>query len=77
MRLIDADALIELIESGFDLQFDKITEKALVRMIREQDTAFDVEKVVVELEKQITTYPSAVDWAYRKAIDIVKKGGVE
>lgn len=47
-RLIDGDALIELIESGTDLEFDEVTEKALVQMINEQDIAYDVERGGIE-----------------------------
>ena len=49
MRLVDADALIELIQSRFDLLFDEFTEKALIQMINEQPTAYDAERVEVQL----------------------------
>jgi hypothetical protein len=90
-RLIDADALIELIESKTDLEFDEVTEKALVQMISEQDTAYDIEKVVAELEEEkgrnlsewqdatnlfaLTKYGHCFS-AYANAIYIVKNGGV-
>lgn len=40
MRLIDADALIELIDEGFDLNFDEVpeTKRELIRMIGQQPT---------------------------------------
>lgn len=40
MRLIDGDALIELINGGYDLDFDEVpeTKRELLRMIMEQPT---------------------------------------
>lgn len=40
MRLIDADALHELIDGGFDLNFDEVpeTKRELLRMVDEQPT---------------------------------------
>ena len=81
-RLIDADLLIELLASHDDITLDEFTEKALIQMINEQPTAYDIEKVVWELEcektiwcgKKITTTDNIkID----DAIEIVKKGGVE
>ena len=39
-RLIDGDALIELINGGYDLDFDEVpeTKRELLRMITEQPT---------------------------------------
>ena len=46
-RLIDADALIELIDGGFDLDFDEVpeTKRELIRMVREQPLVDAVEVV--------------------------------
>lgn len=40
MRLIDADALYELIDGGYDINFDDVpeTKKELLRMVNEQET---------------------------------------
>lgn len=40
MRLIDADSLHELIDGGFDLDFDEVpeTKRELLRMVDEQET---------------------------------------
>ena len=40
MRLIDADSLHELIDYGFDLDFDEVpeTKRELLRMVDEQET---------------------------------------
>mgnify|MGYP006932843021 CR=1 FL=1 len=45
-RLIDGDALIELINGGYDLDFDEVpeTKRELLRMIMEQPTV-DAEPV--------------------------------
>lgn len=51
MRVIDADYLIDLIESKTDLEFDEITEKALVRMIREQPTIDEKEIIRKTVER--------------------------
>ena len=46
-RLIDADALIELIDGGFDLDFDEVpeTKRELIRMINDQESVDAVEVV--------------------------------
>lgn len=72
-RLIDADAFKELL--GTDT---KIRE-TFCKVIDAQPTAFDLEKVVAELEKE-----SYQEWCdspkiveLNDAIDIVKRGGVK
>ena len=87
MRLIDADKLIEEINNlGWRL-YDTLTLKGLsiaLETIKEQPTAFNVDKVVEQLEdykmwKELLIY----DLNFRerqilkKAIDIVKAGGVD
>ena len=55
----------------------------VVSFIKNQPTAYDVEKVVAELETvfPINPYPNEFtngrNLGIRKAIDIVKRGGVE
>ena len=83
-RLIDADAFIEYVNRRFDLCSDELR-----MMIEEQPTAYDVEKVVAELEskrdyRELTNYYGDVIGVRNidtikidKAIDIVKRGGVE
>ena len=46
-NLIDRDALIELIDGGFDLDFDEVpeTKRELIRMVREQPLVDAVEVV--------------------------------
>ena len=86
-RLIDADELHrKLFEQG--CHKSKMHPMDVMKMIEEQPTAYDVEKVVSELvqfglnsmDKQIydsDTYYDGVSVAIRKACNIVKRGGVE
>lgn len=83
MRLINADKLIHA------LCRDYITgKKTLGQVIDEQPTAFDVDKVVEQLEtketratelkkKYISEYFKGKADAFEFAIKIVKEGGVE
>ena len=81
MRLIDADKLIERIEEIARTDMMKVLVES---WIKEQPTAFDVEKVVVQLEdykmwRELLIY----DLNFRerqiikKAIEIVKRGGID
>ena len=80
MRLIDADKLIEDVLNSMPTGSARGVFRAFVD---EQPTAFDVDKVVSELEdykmwKELLIYD--LDFRERqiikKAIDIVKEGGV-
>ena len=79
-RLIDADKLLNKIDAYMCGSQDVMFVKEL---IKEQPTAFDVEKVVSELEdykmwKELLIYD--LDFRERqiikKAIEIVKRGGI-
>lgn len=76
MRLIDADKIIDSL-GGSDMDF------AIGAVIDEQPTAFDVDKVVEQLETLIEdkTSESGDDWytaeCLNEAVEIVKGGGVE
>lgn len=77
MRLIDADKLKHVVHCTYSDDLE-ILEK-----IDEQPTAFNVDKVVKQLEKR-SALARPVGWskAYeiiilKDAIEIVKKGGVE
>ena len=78
MRLIDVDKLIHTLANDFIGG-----KKTLGQVIDEQPTAFDVNKVVEQLEKLIEdkTSESGDDWytaeCLNEAVDIVKGGGVE
>ena len=97
-RLIDADALIdlftkdkELLQRGLskDSKFAYMTADYVIKTISEQPTAYNVDKVVAELEelqtKAITRYKGGTFGDYEgtdyfidkhKTIEIVRKGGV-
>lgn len=81
MRLIDADKIIDSLGNS-DMDF------AIGAVIDEQPTAFDVDKVVEQLEtkktkatelkkKYIPEYFKGKADAFEFAIEIVKGGGVE
>lgn len=88
-RLVDADALINKIqEEKKKNEYSEVTLQVInlfVEMLEEQPTAYDVEKVVEALEEQQEYYSFDMDSdldcakykAYKNAIDIVKRGGVD
>ena len=81
-RMIDADALIDKLKrtSAFGC-VRNAADKNVFEIIDEQPTAYDVEKVVAELENAVESYCSdyhGVDYIEpERAIEIVKRGGVE
>ena len=93
MRLVDADAFIEWFKRTYDLErVDEdngettlintwILSVDIVDDIENFKTAYDVEKVVKELEKSRHIDRSCGDVDYSiyesEAIEIVRKGGVE
>lgn len=76
MRLIDADKIIDSLGSS-DIDF------AIGAVIDGQSTAFDLDKVIEQLETLIEdkTSESGDDWytaeCLNEAVEIVKGGGVE
>lgn len=59
-------------------------KELVIKIIKEQPTAFDTEKVVEQLEEKQYAYihdngdyEEGKYYAFEEAIDIVKKGGVE
>ena len=94
MRLIDADALKEycMNASKSDDDFRRVSLATLASVIDAQPTAYDVDKVVEQLEKLKSLVPvnRVLDdivndkpkelgmlIAYEKAIEIVEGGGVD
>ena len=87
-RLIDADALKNeiadqmksvLTDTSWATYMTAFVAEAMVHLINRQPTAYDIEKVVAELE-EASTMDDLDDAFYireYKAIDIVRKGGVE
>lgn len=74
MRLIDADKLKSIIDPK---------EKWILELIDEEPTAYSVGKIVAELEEnsivemKFNGRPPIQNIDIAKAIDIVRKGGVE
>lgn len=91
MRLIDADEVIlhlndfMLQQSPIDVQdIESIKVSAVIqdciKAIENQPTAYDVDKVVEELENRVLDTTDSLTgigakWAYKGAINIVKVGG--
>lgn len=80
MRLIDADELIQeikplkIILNGKSILSDDAKD-TILRIIDEQPTAYDIGKVVGELEEHTHGYLSCYTGAIKEAIEIVKAGG--
>ena len=84
MRLVDADKLIEHLKKIYDdCDIEDMLEFARVsNFINNQPTAFDVDKVLKQLQSYKDdirqwndTYTSGQISAYEKAIAVVKAGG--
>lgn len=82
MGLIDADALKEycMRASKSDDEFRRVSLATLASVIDAQPTAFDVDKVVAQLEELKRRYgieEFAIKGIICKAIEIVKGGGAD
>lgn len=82
MGLIDADALKEycMCTSKSDDEFRRVSLATLASVIDAQPTAYDVDKVVAQLEELKRRYgieEFAIKGIICKAIEIVKGGGVD
>lgn len=76
-RLIREDDVMRML-TGVELNNGTITDAKIE--LRNVKTAYDISKVVAELEeekKYCSYHPHTRDEAINKAIDIVKRGGVE
>lgn len=76
-RLIDADELIKYIkiwEIGMSISSD---QKEFINCVNEQFTAFDLDKVVEQLDVYITKLVGRNSALYQTVMQIVKGGGVE
>ena len=82
MRLIDADALIEAMkktESEYENAMTCPSWWSAFNVISEQPTAYDIDKVVEELEMEMKAssgYSAEIVSSFSRAIEIVKHGGV-
>nr|DAP94551.1 MAG TPA: hypothetical protein [Caudoviricetes sp.]DAQ95223.1 MAG TPA: hypothetical protein [Caudoviricetes sp.] len=88
MGLIDADALKEycMCASKSDDDFRRVSLATLASVIDAQPTAYDVDKVMEQLEDygneemcyyKNTPYEKCIEECINKAIEIVKGGGVD
>ena len=86
-RLIDADNLIKLTQKDMEFAFNNgfldmaFEREHLIKVIRNQPTAYDLDKTVEELEELRDRYDDGIkNFAIRgiieNAIEIVKQGGV-
>lgn len=92
MRLIDADQLIEHLKDTYNHEKDVINSywllNTLIDKVDEVPTAYDVDKVVEQLKSESARWQDSGDAyndekekgvaiGFRKAIEIVKGGGVD
>ena len=76
MRLIDADATNEeLFYKQIGGENSLITAETAFNMIKAQPTAYDVDKVVEQLDEYITQIVGRKSALYQTVIQIVKAGG--
>ena len=80
MRLIDTDEFIKKFSyAKANTEEENIMCATVRRMVKEQPTAFDVEKITSELSGNFRNVKSDEDSAWNralyKAIEIVKRGG--
>lgn len=72
MRLIDADAFCDKFDP------DTVIGNTMRKIIEGEPTAYDVDKVVEQLEKgSKESVLATLKAAFKVAIDIVKSGGIE
>lgn len=82
--LISRQALIQQIAKEYDIQFGRYSLMELINNIQKEPTAYDVWKVIEELDKASDYYQceeqgrehvQMIDLT--KAIEIVRKGGIK
>lgn len=80
MRLIDADKTIKELHESLDGDVELINDYELLSidaLINAQPTAYDVDKVVEELDAYITKLVGRNSALYQTIIGIVKAGGID
>lgn len=85
MRLIDADALVKRLEKSHEYHAKTSREEVLlfrdIRIINEQPTAYDQDKVVEQLNDKFRVVRTDEDLGWNRAMDeaitIAKGGGVD
>lgn len=75
-RLVDSDDVIKAIDAHTKDCSDVVLDDDISCILEEVPTAYDIEKVVAELEKASCWDDCYVVYLDR-AIDIVKRGGAE
>lgn len=83
-RLIAADKLLEFMQDkcDYEAELDPIILAVVTGAIKRQPTAYDVDKVVAQLEEEKIKSLELFDGdsrhkGYCKAIEIVKAGGID
>nr|DAZ47317.1 MAG TPA: hypothetical protein [Caudoviricetes sp.] len=76
-RLIDADKLKEAINSSLNTGRETFSPEIICEAVDEQPTAFDVDKVVEQLDTYITKLVGRNSALYQTVMQIVKGGGTE
>ena len=82
-RLIDADKLIKAMYDRYDEKVNIVPNNLaegfmqVDKLIKEQPTAFDVDKVVEQLEERSILAEKKVVVCLDDAIEIVKAGGID
>lgn len=79
MRLIDADEVINILKETGIIQDNELGH-CVIAEINRIPTAYDVDKVVEQLENRVLDTTDSLTgigakWAYKGAINIVKAGG--
>lgn len=85
MRLIDADKLVKRLEKSHEYHAKTSREEVLlfrdIRIINEQPTAYDQDKVVEQLNDKFRVVRTDEDLGWNRAMDeaitIAKGGGVD
>lgn len=80
MRIIDADKTIKELHESLDGDVELIKDYELLSidaLINAQPTAYDVDKVVEELDTYITKLVGRNSALYQTIIGIVKAGGID
>jgi fructose/tagatose bisphosphate aldolase len=78
MRLIDADELLKHFRyGGRDTEYDKAWISTVRRIIKEQPTAYDINKVIDNLREPAEYINGKYYITVENAIAIVKEGGID
>lgn len=76
MRLIDGDNFLERFEKMCETETDNVIAAILRGALINEPTAYSVDKVVKELEKELEKGNIAIDIGEFRLFEIVKHGGV-